>query len=103
MSETAAVMGDAEREAMRAKIRKLDLHSLGYEYCRHCHLPWLSWPLLTLPIDHARWFRAIVATIARSPVCHRTEADCWRELGMISNSRLAKLLATIAPRTEGER
>lgn len=84
-------MSDAN-EAMAARIRRADMMDIGYAYLRHVDAPWLSWPLLTLPVDYPRWLRAIVALVAGTPRCGRTEAEAWRELRRIDNARLRRML-----------
>jgi hypothetical protein len=83
---------------MLTRIREGDVRAIGYAYCRHAGLPWLSWPLQTAEMDVGEWFGWIVDAIAHAPVCRRTEADCWRELRRIDHVGLVRLLAKIAPR-----
>lgn len=79
------------------RIREADVRAIGFAYCRHAGLSWLSWPLQTADMSLAEWFGRIVGAVAGAPVCGRSEADCWRELGMIDHAGLARLLAEIAP------
>jgi predicted RNA polymerase sigma factor len=80
---------------MAERIQRASVLDCGFAYLDAVGLPFLGWPLPTMPFDPAAWLGHVVTAVAHAPVCQRTEEQAIADLRRIDNMGVRRALAKL--------
>jgi hypothetical protein len=80
---------------MAERIQRASVLDIGFSYLDAVKMPFLGWPLPTMPFDPAEWLGHVVTAVANAPVCQRTEAQAIADLQRIDNMGVRRALAKL--------